>query len=607
MNRHVIRYAMVLSVVFLVYASTVANADDPSGVRRPSYPTGFAPGTRVVLLADEPVVGEGLVKGMAGTILCCDAADCTGSLLVSWDLWTGGGDETDRCATRLGGPYPAGSTTWVDPAQILLGRPFDIEGILQVTEEGCLYVQTEEGEAYNLVVDPEFQEMWWVVKSGDRVRVRGLLNQSVRDAEAKGACPQLDGDIYCPIVTAGSWADATCADRWVCGFDYGDSVVLVGEGNPDGARDLPRGATGTIICSNEDTNAILVSWNFWTNGGDPNDYMLCSERLAGLFAPGSTWWVSPADLAKPFKTACGTLQEIRISSGDKGEDMTAVGLFVENVGFYYLPDLGSDTSSVGQDFVAAGLFAPYATIPDGMVVTSGDVDLIAVILSSTLLQCPASGCCEPAYKPGDRVRLLVDEPAGAVGLFTDAGGTVVCCNSTDPTAPILVSWDFWTGGHTGDDRCDSDTTVRYYSETSGWWMACTEIERIVLPDLYDLGGRYQGFTPPSVVAGKAGQGIEITGAISNRGGTQSGVFFIAIYASADEEITADDYRLTLAAADIEAGGMANISWAGQFPTTIPAGTYNIGWLIDPSNLVTEKNETNNTAVIKAGQLTVKSE
>jgi hypothetical protein len=604
MNRHVIRYAIVLSVVFLICVGAVVNADDPAGVRRPNYPAGFAPGTRVVLLADEPVVGEGLAKGMAGTILCCDTTDCTGSLLISWDLWTGGRDETDRCVTRLGGPYPAGSTTWVDPNLVLLGRPFDVEGIMQVTKEGCLYIQTEDGEAYNLMVGPDYLEVWWVLKSGDRVRVRGLLNQSPPPANVKRMCSQLDGDIYCPVITAGSWTDATCADRWVCGFDYGDSVVLVGESNPNGARDLPRGATGAIICSNKDTDMILVSWNLWTNGGDPNEYFQCSERLAGVFTPGSTWWVPAADLAKPFTTDCGTLQEIRIGSGSQGGDIAALGLFVQNIGFYYLPDLGSDTSSVGQAFIATGLLAPYATVPEGMVVTSGDVELIAVVLSSVLLQCPAYGCCEPAYQPGDRVRLLVDEPAGAVGLMTDAGGTVVCCNSTDPIAPILVSWDFWTGGYAADAQCDSGVMSRYYEPTSGWWMACTEMQRIVLPDLYDLGDRYQGFTPPSVVAGKADQGLNITGTVANRGGSKSGPFSIAIYASTDAEITADDYLLTVAAADIDAGGSAKISWAGLFPTTIPAGTYNIGWLIDPENIVKEANETNNTVVIRAGQLIV---
>ncbi|HNS23116.1 MAG TPA: CARDB domain-containing protein [Sedimentisphaerales bacterium] len=596
MNRHVIRYAMVLSVVFLVCGSTIANADDPSGVRRPSYPAGFAPGTRVVLLEDAPTVGEGLLKGMAGTVLCCDAVDCTGSLLVSWDLWTGGKDEETGCA-GLGGPYPAGSASWVDPGAVLLGQPIDIKGVLKETREGCVYLDTEDGKFYNLVIGADFMEYWWALRDGIRVRVRGLFNQS--PADAKRACPQLDGDIYSPLVTFASWDDAPCADRWTCGFDYGDSVVLIGEANPNGAVDLQRGATGIIIGSNHKRGAIMVSWNLWTNGGDPNEYAQCSERFAGMFQPGSTWWVSPEVLAKPFSTDCGTLQEVRVG------DLTTVGLFVENVGFFYLPDLGSDTSSVGQEFVARGLFAPYVRIPDGMVITSGDVDLVEVVLSSVLVQCPVYGCCTPAYQTGDRVRLLVDEPAGAVGLMTDAGGTVICCNPTDLVAPILVSWDFWTGGYAADELCDCPAAaIPYYSPTSGWWMACSEMEPIVLPDLYDLGERYQGFTPPSVTAGKTGQGIKIAGRVANRGGAQSGPFFVAIYASLDAEITADDYLLTVVAADIEAGGSADMGWAGTFPANIPAGTYNIGWLIDPANDVREKNETNNTVVIKAGQLVV---
>ncbi len=603
MNRHVVRYAMVLLVVFLLCCSTITNADDPNGVRRPSYPSGFAPGTRVVLLADEPSVGEGLLKGMAGTILCCDATDCSGSILVSWDLWTGGSDDESPCATKLGGSYPSGSTTWVDPAKVLLGQPFDREGVLRELEDDCLYLVTEEGESYYLVIGPEFTEYWWMIRSGNRMRVRGLLNRS--EPDAKRACSQMDGDIYCPMMTDVTWSDSPCADRWVCGFDYGDAVVLVGEDNPNGAVDLPRGTSGRIICSNNRRDAILVSWNLWTNGGDPNEYALCTGRLAGIFPPDSTWWVSAADLAKPFQTDCGTLQEVRISSGGQGDDMTAVALFVENVALYYLPDLGSDTSSVGQDFVVTGLFAPYVAIPDGLVVTPGDVDLIEVVLSSVLVPCPVYGCCEPAYQPGDRVRLLVDEPGGAAGLLTDAGGTVLCCKSTDPVAPILVSWDFWTGGYAADEECDcGNESIPYYAPTSGWWMACSEMERIILAELYDMGERYQGFAPSNVAAGKSGQGLEVAFSVANRGGTQSGAFLITIYASTDTEITAEDYLLTTAAADCEPGASADVSWVGKFPTNIPAGTYYIGWLIDPDNQIPEKNETNNSAVITAGQLVV---
>ncbi len=610
MNRHVIRYAMVLSLAFLVCSGTIANADDPNGVRRPSYPSGFAPGTRVVLLADAPALGEGLLKGMAGTIVCCDATDCSASILVSWDLWTGGRDEGDRCVTTLGGPYPAGSATWVDPREVLLGQPFDRMGTLREGDKGCLYLETDDGESYYLVIGPEFREQWWVVLPGQYVRIRGLLNTNAPDPTVKRMCSQRDGDIYQPIMTAYDWIGESCADPWVCSFMYGDSVVLIGEDNPNGAVDLPRGTSGTIICSNPRAqNSVLVSWNLWTNGGDPDEYILCGERLVGLFPPGSTWWVPVTDLATTFQTACGNLQGLRICSDGQCEDVSAVGLFVENAGLYYLPDLTPETAPIGAAFIASGLHAPYAAIPEGIVVASGkDIGLAEVILQSVLLPCPTYGCCRPAYKAGDRVRLLVDEPGGARDLLTYAGGKVICCNSQNPGTPIFVSWDFWTGGIDDDESCDSSgASSMYYPPTSGWWVACSEIEPVILPDLYDVGERFRSFTPPSVVAGKAGQGLAISGMISNRGGTQSGSFTVAIYASSDAEITIEDYLIGKVGMDIMTGGSVNMSWAREFPTDIPAGTYNIGWLIDSNNSVKEAMETDNMVVIEAGKLTVTEE
>ena len=94
--------------------------------------------------------------------------------------------------------------------------------------------------------------------------------------------------------------------------------------------------------------------------------------------------------------------------------------------------------------------------------------------------------------------------------------------------------------------------------------------------------------------------------IANRGGQQSDVFFIEIYASIDTEITSDDYFIGLVAMDIDAGGLSDLSWIGEFPTDIPAGVYHIGWLIDPDEFVEEAKENNNTVVIGAGLLTVTS-
>ncbi len=442
------------------------------------------------------------------------------------------------------------------------------------------------------------------------MRIRGLLNASEPDPNDDRICEQRDGDIYHPIMTDAEWTGESCCDPFVCGFTYGDTVVLVGEDDPNGAVDLPRGTSGTIICCNSKSeNSVLVSWNLWSNGGSDDAYIECNERLAGIFPPGSTWWVPVQDLAKYVKTDCGTLQEVRLCTNGECPDLAGVALFVEPQGLYYLPDLGTLTPVPGGQFRASGLYAPYAVLPDGLVVSSAtgmQRALAEVILHSVLLSCPATGCCQEAYKPGDRVRLLVDEPGGAPGLFAGAGGKVICCNSTDPNTPILVSWDFWEEGHDDDETCDCCDPIGWYRDNSAWWMACKEIEPAILADLYDLGESLRGFAPSSLTAGQPNQGLTVMGQISNRGGQQSGSFFVEIYASTDDQITSDDYFIGLVGMDIGEGGAANLSWSGKFPTGIPAGTYYIGWLIDPDNLVDEgkDGEKNNTVVIETGTLTV---
>ena len=371
--------------------------------------------------------------------------------------------------------------------------------------------------------------------------------------------------------------------------------------------DLPRGASGTVICCKSGVeNSVLVSWDLWTSGGMDDAYLACNERLTGLFPPKSTWWVSAADLAKCFRSECGSLQQILICSGGQCDDIIGIGLSTKNHNWYYLPDMTPMSPLPGDAFLASGLYAPYATLPTGLVIPTTGAQKVdgKVILHSVLLPCPVPSCCEPAYVPGQRVVLLVDEPGGAEDLLTDAGGVVICCNTNDPNTPVLVSWDFWTGGHDENEKCTCCVRPSWYPETSGWWMACSEIEPIVLADLYDRGEAFRSFAPAALVAGTPDQELAISGVIANRGGQQSDVFFIEIYASTDTNITSDDYYIGLVAMDIGAGGLSDLSWIGEFPTDIPAGVYHIGWLIDPDEFVAEAKENNNMVVIGAGLLTV---
>ena len=78
---------------------------------------------------------------------------------------------------------------------------------------------------------------------------------------------------------------------------------------------------------------------------------------------------------------------------------------------------------------------------------------------------------------GDRVILLANNPFGAPDLTHGATGTVICCDSDDPQRPIFVSWDDWTQGKSNDQFCH--TSIWPYEEGSGWWVACSQIGKLL--------------------------------------------------------------------------------------------------------------------------------
>ncbi len=602
MKRHIIwnpiAVAILLSVYFVVGGGPVAGQGTlpNEGTPRVMYTTDFVPGTRVVLLDNEPAGGAGLKAGMSGTIICCDKSDCSSRVLVSWSTWRGGRNEEASCASAVAGLYPDGSTIWVDPSKVRLGLPFEGSGVLQGGPEGCLYLSTYEGGLYRLVIGPEFRKQWWSVLPGAFFRVRGLLNTS-KPAPGQ-TCPQNDGDVYHPIFTPTDW-DLT-PGSWATGpFFNAERVVLVGEANPNGATGLPRGATGTVICHNsfDKEHPYLVSWDLWDKGGDADEYLNCTQRFGGLFPPGSTWWVSGQDIAKYFESECGTVEESLICCRGNSPTVPMVGLFVPLGDVFCLPDLATGKTLPRGLCKAVGLYTPYEELIGRPTATDpAKRDMGGLIFDSVVMICHVPSCCEPPYIPGDRVKLLVNQPGGAQGLAVGAGGTVLCCNPDDPVTPILVAWDDWTGGGDEDQMCQTPPT--WIHDNSGLWMACTEIRRVERADLCDKP-EFRRFQPQSVGADKH---LSITGMIYNRGGADSGPFFVDIYLSKDAQITPDDYRLTRVGMDIDSGGSIELSWLDTIPASIPAGQYYVGWLIDPDNSVSEDDETNNMVVLD-GQLT----
>jgi len=259
--------------------------------------TGYFPGSRVVLLEDSPPGGSGLKTGQSGTVICNESRSDCDRVLISWDLWTEGGDDTDECLAEAPLGFPADSTLWVNVQKVLVGRQFLRYGTLRACADGCICFHADRGGIFNVVATGDMQKMLAEIASMDmgRVCLRGLLNKTRPGPDMVRICPQRDGDVFHPIVSACPAPPPYTPGVCDLSLQPGDRVVLLVD-NPMGAGDKPAvgllsGATGTVVCtdSTDDKLPFYVSWDGWTHGTD-TDYF-CDSAVVP-YIPGSGWWMA---------------------------------------------------------------------------------------------------------------------------------------------------------------------------------------------------------------------------------------------------------------------------------------------------------------------------
>ena len=83
--------------------------------------------------------------------------------------------------------------------------------------------------------------------------------------------------------------------------------------------------------------------------------------------------------------------------------------------------------------------------------------------------------------------------------------------------------------------------------------------------------------------------------VESKGTTFFGRVEVSFYASTDSSITASDTYLGQTSVWLAGGQWQTLTWTGTLPTTLPPGSYYIGWMIDPGNEKEEADETNNTS------------
>lgn len=112
-------------------------------------------------------------------------------------------------------------------------------------------------------------------------------------------------------------------------------------------------------------------------------------------------------------------------------------------------------------------------------------------------------------------------------------------------------------------------------------------------DLRDGGDQYSRIEPTALIAGKPNQTVTVQMQLLGAGQTEPGAINVYFYASKDTAITALDYYLGRTDAWLSAGASATLTLRTTLPTSIPEGSYYVGWIIDPDNRFAESDETNN--------------
>jgi predicted outer membrane repeat protein len=240
-----------------------------------------------------------------------------------------------------------------------------------------------------------------------------------------------------------------------CSYAVGDRVVLLVD-NPREATNLPAGTCGTVLCTDsaDPELPILVSWDGWSGGYNRDQYC---DYPPPCYPNNSAYWMACDQIApgctQGYFNQCGVLVQ----------GVECVLFQADTDGLYVLDNIGD--FQVGDRVRVRGIVSLCMSI-----CMQGDGCIKYTIISL----CDETFCCSPPYSPGDRVRLLVSYPRGAVGLVAGKLGTVICCDYDDPELPVFVSWDGWSNGRNSDIYCDS--AIWSYPADSGWWMACDEIE-----------------------------------------------------------------------------------------------------------------------------------
>jgi len=369
----------------------------------------------------------------------------------------------------------------------------------------------------------------------------------------------------------------------------GTCVVLLQDVNDNGVL-LRAGQAGMVVCCDAaDCNGLLrVGWFAQMQGsGTSAD---CVGNTPRAMQPASSTWVDPSRVGLGICfDRCGVLGQNEERCFTLTTDDGQVYLLVAGS---WLPDFLAPNGDfeLGERVRVQGLIELERPSGAFFSCTAQNGDIFNPVITPCAPAGGGGGCCAAGYEPGDRVRLLVDNPpdlTGHSGTGLPAGtlGTVVCCNSNNADFTVFVSWDNFTGGFNMGFLCD--TTPGTYPANSGWWVSCDDI---VLLSGGGNGGGGGGQPCPNdmLTIGFGTNGVRLFRDPSCP--TTSRTFSNCVTAT----VTAN-FRAKLSLSITPMAGIGG-TWQGTItPNIVPAGQSNVQVCVTADNL--------NLAAIPAGQNT----
>jgi subtilisin family serine protease/subtilase family serine protease len=241
------------------------------------------------------------------------------------------------------------------------------------------------------------------------------------------------------------------------------------------------------------------------------------------------------------------------------------------------------SSAAGTETVGMLDLTPTA-VSGPVTATRGDAITVNVTLSNpSSMSAPASTL--NVYLSVDGVITATDILLGSVATPALAAGAQAVVPATVAIPANVTAATYFLGA-----IVDPGNQIDEADETNNTRAGSTIAVGAVANDLTisALSGPATGIT---------GDPIAVSATVNNLGSTAAPASTLNFYLSTDQVITtADRFIGTAAIGSLAAGGSQLVSGSVPVPVDLAPGTYYLGAIIDPDNVVAETNETNNTRV-----------